>query len=77
MTMDEQAIVLLDLLESDFGQSGKDVRFLAIRDELDAAYRLGLTRAAEICEDIMVNGKGGAPTCYKAILTERDKEEAR
>lgn len=43
------------------------------------AYRLGqfrgMTRAAEICEDIKVNGKGGAPTCHQAILTERDRRE--
>ena len=35
----EKAAALLNLLESDFGQSGRDVRLLAIRDELLAASR--------------------------------------
>jgi hypothetical protein len=38
----DEAGSLLDLLESDFGQSGADVRLEAIRCELQAAYAKGL-----------------------------------
>ena len=37
----DQAEALLDLIESDFGQSGRDVRLEAIRCELEAAYQRG------------------------------------
>lgn len=39
----DEAGTLLELLESDFGQSGADVRLEAIRCELQAAYSKGLT----------------------------------
>lgn len=38
----EEALALLGLLESDFGQSGEDVRLEAIRCELEAAYNRGV-----------------------------------
>ncbi len=38
----QRAEALLDFLECDFGQSGRDVRLEAIRQEIDAAYRRGL-----------------------------------
>ena len=38
----EEAAAVLALIESDFGQSGRDVQYEAIRCELEAAYRRGL-----------------------------------
>ena len=38
---DDEAKSLLNLLLSDFGQSGKDVQIEAIRSELEAAYWRG------------------------------------
>ena len=47
-----EAETLLQLLESDFGMSGRDVRLEAIRLELEAAYDRG--RAHEVIESSMV-----------------------
>jgi hypothetical protein len=41
----EQAIKLLELLESDFCQSGRDIQIEAIRCELEAAYQRGFGNA--------------------------------
>lgn len=40
-SIEEVAEALLDLLESDFGQSGRDVRIEAIRLELETMYERG------------------------------------
>ena len=45
MDIDKKAFAVLSLIQSDFGQSGGDVQFLAIRDELQQAYNKGLEDA--------------------------------
>jgi len=42
-----RAIALMALLDSDFGQSGADVRLAAIVDELRAAYARGYQSACD------------------------------
>jgi len=55
-TFAQEASDLLDLLESDFGRSGSDVQFEAIRVELAAAFKRGFEagRAAT-----SINGEHG------------------
>lgn len=50
MTPEQRAEAVLQLIESDFGQSGRDVRFLAIRDELIAAINETKEEAAKLCD---------------------------
>ncbi len=47
MDIDKKAFAVLSLIQSDFGQSGGDVQFLAIRDELQQAYNKGLSEGQE------------------------------
>lgn len=44
----ERAKGLLGFLESDFGQSGRDVRIEAIRLELERVYDLGVDDGADM-----------------------------
>lgn len=49
-TVADEAESLLNLLESDFGQSGRDVQLEAIRCSLDFAYQRGLEHARRAAE---------------------------
>ena len=40
-TFHQEALTLLGLIESDFGQSGREIRLESIRVELESAYELG------------------------------------
>ena len=81
--LEEQTINLLDFAESDFGQSGRDVRLLAIRDELISVFHEGMEEAAKICQaELLVENTGhleddaydrGVTDCIKAIREVKDK----
>lgn len=43
----QRASALLDFLESDFGQSGRDVQIEAVRCEIEAAFKRGQLSVAE------------------------------
>lgn len=47
ISLEDQAEALLNLLESDFGQSGRDVRLEAIKLELDFSYQRGIEHATK------------------------------
>lgn len=47
-----EAVALLDLLESDFGQSGRDVRLEAIRCELEKIYSRGAKDRCDECKGV-------------------------
>jgi hypothetical protein len=57
------ATKLLDLIESDFGQSGRDVRVEAIRCELEEIYMRGVKRAKPCgCESCQ-----GCDVCFPGV----------
>lgn len=39
--IDETAVMLIEFIESDFGQSGRDVQIEAVKLELEAMYNKG------------------------------------
>ena len=79
--LEVQTINLLNLIDSDFGQSGRDVRLLAIRDELISVFHEGMEEAAKICdyrEDLQIKTCGDdraieAKCCAEDIREAKDK----
>lgn len=84
MTPEQRAEAVLQLIESDFGQSGRDVRFLAIRDELVAAINETKEDCMRICANEMVSGETGTEGdegynqaiihCVESILASKIKD---
>ena len=54
--IEQRAMAVLSLIESDLGQSGRDVRFLAIRDELVDVVNMAKDEDAEICRGTVITG---------------------
>lgn len=68
LALETKASTLLEFLESDFGQSGSDVRFMAIRDELEGVYQLATRAAYERAAMFVKDNPHYGETLSKQIL---------
>ena len=58
MTPEEHAIAVLSLIESDFGQSGRDVRLLALRDQFEQAIQDEREACAKLADGLRLSVNG-------------------